>query len=222
MPPLFGYGAAFAGLAGSLRACALYAFDFIEDHNAVSQYARQILSIQPEGSHALLGYSGGGNLAFEVAQEMERQGHPVADLILLDAPLRRRTITMSDAEIREMMDGNLGYFRQRMEDLPDYRIFVTDPQMKQLMLRKMESFIRYLNSLVNTGTIAADIHLVRSEQEWAEPADWDEWAARTSGALHRYQGLGDHAHLTDARNLAANSEIIARILGVAVGAGVEL
>jgi non-ribosomal peptide synthase protein (TIGR01720 family) len=212
MPPLFGYGIAFQSLANHIENHAFHSFDFIEDDHRVAEYARHISAVRGGGRCVLLGYSGGGNLAFEVAKELQRLGRPISDLILLDVPLRRRVIQMSDEEIQAMMDGNLGYFRTRMEADPEYRVFVTSPHMRPVMLRKMESFIRYLNELVNTGRIDGGIHLIRSAQEWAEPADWDDWAKHTSGELRRYQGVGEHASMTDDANVDANAAIINRIL----------
>lgn len=47
--------------------------------------ADQIRSAQPAGPYHLLGWSLGGNLAFAVAQELERRGHEVGLLAMLDA-----------------------------------------------------------------------------------------------------------------------------------------
>jgi thioesterase domain-containing protein len=212
MPPLFGYGAGLRNLAALIHGYSVYGLDFIEETDRIERYVRNIRAVEPHGPYVLLGYSGGGNLAFEIARELERKHCEVSSLILLDAPLRRASVEMSDDGIQSMMEGNLNYFRTRMEASPDYHAFVVSPQMKQLMLRKMEAFIRYLNGLVNTGCIHAHIHLIRSEQRWAAPADWDTWRERTAGALSTYQGAGDHAGMTDGHNAAGNAAIINRIL----------
>ena len=66
-----------------------------------------------------------------------------------------------------MMDGNLNYFRDRMASDADYAVYLHQPDLRSLMLRKMEAFIRYLNGLIDDGRIDADIHLLRSAQDWA-------------------------------------------------------
>jgi thioesterase domain-containing protein len=208
MPPLFGYGAAFRNLAETLGNATLYAFDFIEDDDRLAQYVRGIVAEQPRGPLVLLGYSGGGNLAFEVAKAAEAAGHRVSDLILFDAPLKRRATERSEVELAAMTESNLEYFRARLESDADYRVFMTDPQMRALMLRKMKSFIRYLDGLVNDGAITGNIHLIRSSQDWAEAADWDLWAERTGGTLFRLQGAGIHAAMTDDAHVAANAALV--------------
>lgn len=47
--------------------------------------ADQIRSVQPAGPYHLLGWSLGGNLAFAVAHELERRGHEVGLLAIMDA-----------------------------------------------------------------------------------------------------------------------------------------
>jgi thioesterase domain-containing protein len=47
--------------------------------------ADQIRSVQTAGPYHLLGWSLGGNLAFAVAQELERRGHEVGLLAIMDA-----------------------------------------------------------------------------------------------------------------------------------------
>ncbi len=49
-----------------------------------ADYIREIRALQPEGPYYLGGYSLGGVVAFETAQQLRRQGHEVALLLLLD------------------------------------------------------------------------------------------------------------------------------------------
>jgi thioesterase domain-containing protein len=48
-------------------------------------YVDQIRMVQPDGPYYLLGWSLGGNTAFAVAAELERRGHQVGLLTILDA-----------------------------------------------------------------------------------------------------------------------------------------
>jgi thioesterase domain-containing protein len=50
-----------------------------------THYIREIRAIQPEGSYLLAGYSAGGMVAFEIAQQLVAQGQKVAVLALFDA-----------------------------------------------------------------------------------------------------------------------------------------
>jgi amino acid adenylation domain-containing protein len=51
----------------------------------ISDYLEQLLAVQPDGPYYLLGWSYGGMLAHALAAELERRGHKVAFLALLDS-----------------------------------------------------------------------------------------------------------------------------------------
>jgi thioesterase domain-containing protein len=53
-------------------------------------YADQIRKVQPSGPYHLLGWSLGGNVAFAIAEELERRGEEIALLVILDANLADR------------------------------------------------------------------------------------------------------------------------------------
>ncbi|MHB9026168.1 MAG: amino acid adenylation domain-containing protein [Armatimonadota bacterium] len=101
-PPLFCVAGAhdsalsFADLARALgNDQPLYAlqeqgiFDTTQStHNSIEEmvahYVKELRSLQPDGPYHLAGYSFGGIVAFEVAQQLAAQGQPVALLALLD------------------------------------------------------------------------------------------------------------------------------------------
>jgi thioesterase domain-containing protein len=49
-----------------------------------TEYIAAVRTVQPHGPYYLAGYSGGGVIAFEMAQQLRRQGEPVATVALLD------------------------------------------------------------------------------------------------------------------------------------------
>ena len=60
-------------------------------------YADQIRMTQPSGPYRLLGWSLGGNIAFAVAEELERRGEEIGLLVILDSSLADlETITVSN------------------------------------------------------------------------------------------------------------------------------
>ncbi len=62
-------------------------------------YADQLRMVQPEGPYHLLGWSLGGNIAFAVAEELERRGAEVGLLAILDAsPAIPDSLTASDRD----------------------------------------------------------------------------------------------------------------------------
>jgi len=54
----------------------------IEDMAA--QYVREIQAVQPKGPYFLIGYSFGGLISFEMAQQLHRQGHDVPLIAMID------------------------------------------------------------------------------------------------------------------------------------------
>jgi thioesterase domain-containing protein len=50
-------------------------------------YADQIRQVQPAGPYHLLGWSLGGNIAFAIAEELERRGEQIGLLVILDSNL---------------------------------------------------------------------------------------------------------------------------------------
>jgi thioesterase domain-containing protein len=60
-------------------------------------YTDQIRMVQPSGPYHLLGWSLGGNVAFAIAEELERRGEQVELLVILDANLAdRQAIALSN------------------------------------------------------------------------------------------------------------------------------
>jgi len=62
----------------------------VEDMAA--QYIQEIQTVQPKGPYFVAGYSFGGLISFEMAQQLHRQGHEVALVALLDSgqPIYRK------------------------------------------------------------------------------------------------------------------------------------
>lgn len=104
-PPTSGYGIVYNGLANIINEYSFYAFNFIETEDRISKYADIIMEIQPEGEYKILGYSAGGNLAFEVSKELERRGAAISDIILIDSKARNRQLTTEE----------MGLYNDRLE-----------------------------------------------------------------------------------------------------------
>jgi amino acid adenylation domain-containing protein len=51
-----------------------------------ARHLREVLAVQPQGPHLLGGYSAGGTVALELAQQLTQLGMPPAALVLFDSP----------------------------------------------------------------------------------------------------------------------------------------
>lgn len=67
----------------------------------VKYYLKLIESIQPNGPYILVGYSYGGNMAFEMAVQLKKQNKEVASLIMLDSfpPISYKEIAVEDTRL---------------------------------------------------------------------------------------------------------------------------
>lgn len=125
-------------------------------------YADQIRMTQPEGPYHLLGWSLGGNIAFAVAEELERRGQQVGLLVIMDAaPKIAESMTGSDADAWLLYDfvlAEFGYDPSVTEDDPDPEARVLEVVRKRpglglgdWPLPRLQALLRVIR---NTVTVA--------------------------------------------------------------------
>ncbi|WP_432774041.1 non-ribosomal peptide synthase/polyketide synthase [Brevibacillus gelatini] len=208
-------------LAAQIQGISLYSFDFIQDDNRMEQYIEAITAIDPNGPYTLMGYSSGGNLAFEVAKELEQRGYAVTDIILFDSYWKdkviERTVAETENDIARLfaeIGENTEMFNMTRED---FELYAANEFVKQSFVRKTVGYVMYHNQLVNTGTTNAAIHLIQSELEAEEDAaaaaEWNEsaWATATKRLL-TYDGYGIHSHMLSGQYVSQNASIFRNIL----------
>ncbi|MET0648736.1 MAG: alpha/beta fold hydrolase, partial [Pyrinomonadaceae bacterium] len=96
-------------------------------------YVEAVRSVQPRGPYLLGGWSMGGPVAFEMAQQLRKQGHSVALLAVLDshAPgAAAGAIPTDDETLLGMFAGNLG--RRHGVELEDLRGHTFDEKLSRL------------------------------------------------------------------------------------------
>jgi amino acid adenylation domain-containing protein len=106
------YGLQPQGLDGKLAP-----YTRVEDMAA--HYIQEIQTIQPNGPYFLVGYSFGGTVAFEMAQQFHRQGEKVGCLIMLDtcrpgyskrSPFLKRIVL----HLQKILQGGTSYLRHKL------------------------------------------------------------------------------------------------------------
>lgn len=77
-------------------------------HEAAQDYIAEMQQVQPNGPYILGGFSGGGIVAYEIAQQLKSMGEAVVVLAMLDAPLpvrkplsKRDRLVIQLAEIKQ-------------------------------------------------------------------------------------------------------------------------
>lgn len=99
-----------------------------------SLYIQELLTVQPDGPYLILGYSFGGTIAFEIAQQLYAQGKEVAWLGLLDSDAP--TLTKVRPPLAKSIQIHLHNLwqlkgqerRQYIRDRINYRFKNVDPQ----------------------------------------------------------------------------------------------
>jgi thioesterase domain-containing protein len=211
-PPGSGYGLAYAGLARLLAPHALYAFSFIERATRCEEYAELIDGVDPDEPCTLLGFSGGGKLAFEVAEHLERTGRPVRAVVMIDSARFLEAVPVSDADTRaiaaEFLDG------------------VTSAALRDKAYRKMVAYRDHVSRRVETAVLSADVHVITeaaSPDVFRAPdggivATISGWGELTSGRFSVEAGSGAHRAMLDPAHIAENARRLQAILD-GLGAG---
>jgi amino acid adenylation domain-containing protein len=202
-PPGIGFGVSYQALASVLPGYTLYAFNFIPHENRIQQYVELIAKLQPEGPYILMGWSAGGRLVFQVTGELERRGHNVPGVILVDS--QWNAPIYQDKAFGERETGFINQIEKSMEELG--LLFYTD-KVKKTML----AYTGYNKEVSHLDLVNAHVHFILSEenrdQEWA----WD-WKRFTRQSFTLYQGFGGHEDmLMPGPSLDKNAVLIEEIL----------
>jgi amino acid adenylation domain-containing protein len=220
LPPVLGYGSVFAPLAEAVGA-PVTALDFIEADDPLPAYAAALAEAQPDGPLRLFGYSGGGNLGFELTKHLEAQGRTVEALILLDTFRLDRTYHTPDDERRDAIERNLDYFADHIRQDADTRMLVDNPAIRALLVRRMDAFLRWLDSVDNRGSVRADIHLIEAADHTGDPRR-AAWSTATTGRFIAHAGAGPHVDMLMPAHLEANAAVLRHILDTVAQASAEV
>ncbi|MGG0792541.1 amino acid adenylation domain-containing protein [Brevibacillus laterosporus] len=206
-PPIIGLGYIYKRLAELLQDQAtVYAFNFVHEENLIEHYINHILEIQPEGPFVLVGYSAGGNVAFEVAKALENLHHEVSDIILLDSMRKNEIVVQKEDEIDREVEQIVNEFAVKQ------KLDVT--LLKDKAASRYKSYKQYMNLVTNKECIHAEIHCI-----WAQQPDTIEllfeqalWKDATAGSLTEFEGHGSHMDMMDEPYISKNIVYIIEIL----------
>ncbi|EHS59970.1 non-ribosomal peptide synthase/polyketide synthase [Paenibacillus sp. Aloe-11] len=214
-PPRVGYSLGYYEMARELEGhCEVYGFEFIGDHvqgqDMLDRYVDAITGIQAEGPYVFLGYSLGGNLAFEVAKAMESQGHHVSDLIMVDAMRKTSKDESTPEQLEEIVEVVLDSIGDQ------YKSFLADPADRERVKDKMLIYSIYRNELINAGEVQANIHALVAEDDSIGPVTSSDkllWQQATLGQYEEYGVIGTHDVLLDSGYVGENAKVLRHILG---------
>ncbi|MCA1613498.1 MAG: amino acid adenylation domain-containing protein, partial [Acidobacteria bacterium] len=199
-------------------------------------YVEALQSVQPRGPYLLGGWSMGGLVAFEMAQQLRRQGRHVALLALLDSPTPGavgEAVEVDDENLFRMFAGNLG--RRFGVEFDDLRGRTLDEQLARLRQRAIElnalpastdarqvralfrSFKDDIGALMKyePRQYPGHINLFRPRERFGDtPSDpAGGWAALAAGGVELHVTPGDHYTMINMPH--------ARVLAERLGASIE-
>jgi len=127
-------------------------------------YADQVRKVQPAGPYHLFGWSLGGNIAFAMAEELERRGERIGLLVIVDSDLSQINAIPPSNEpwfIYNLVLTQFGYVPALTPDDPD-----PDARMLELVRRRPglglnewpEQRVRALQRVIRNNIVVACTH----------------------------------------------------------------
>lgn len=247
-PPLFtidtigGHISHYRTIAGYLgKEQPVYALRLMDEYSETasetieeiaSNYVKEICRVQPEGPYYLTGYSLGGTIAFEVAQQLYRQDQEVALLAMLDTRNHKIYPLKAKPKIRKGLWQWITFYMQRLRAMPDLhtkidyilhrlrreavRGIVGAKESKNLTKvgKRWKKIVQYRNLCYVPLRYPGQLTLFRAVGDPFALKETDlelGWNGMADGGLVVYETPGDHiSMLTDDDNI----EILAKKLRV--------
>ncbi|MFG2639417.1 amino acid adenylation domain-containing protein [Streptomyces sp. NPDC048370] len=197
-PPAGGHGLVYRHFAAHLPSYELIAFNHV-DGDKTGRYADLVEELRPTGPCSLLGYSLGGNLAFEVAKELERRGREVSHVVILDS----YRITEAYGIAAEHVEA----FEHELRD--HLRRHTGSETVTAQTLRQARDYLEFCGRTPNLGTVTAAVTVIADEAkaELYEAGQRGSWAAASTTGNRLVRGSGLHAEMLDEKPAARNAAL---------------
>ncbi len=211
-PPGSGDALSFAQLAEYLDSFELYGFNFLDAESRLEDYAEMILQVDSDGPYLLMGYSGGGNLAYHVARVLEARSKRVARVVMFDSARNLAQVEYSRDLARQLA-------RDYM-DTDEFRPYVDNAILRERIIRRVQSYYAFFSHLLDEHTIDARIDLITSEGSALETRDASgrllvsklRWSEVASGGFERYAGQGNHNNMLYKPYVEPNTRLLTELL----------
>jgi fengycin family lipopeptide synthetase D len=212
-PPALGHGLVYKKMADYLSDFKIHAFNYVKSNDLIQLYADEIQKSQPVGPYNFIGYSGGGNIAFEVTKVLEQRGEKVSKIIMIDSTRKQMKLEKLDASLIKVKNELRTYIQTQFSDFGKNFAEIDDI---------IQSYYEFLNLEINdhTGTVDAEIHVINSpnatflalKSEKGEHLMTD-WADASTSGYYNYVGEGDHLDMLT-NKIAENTAVLLEITGM--------
>jgi aspartate racemase len=194
-------------------------------------YIEAIRGLQPTGPYYLAGYSFGGLVTFEIAQQFHAMGERVALLAMLDAPewryLTERARKLSvHAKLRRYREitstllfdaGRGGYLKERLRRRSSnliYSLFTRLGRALPQSIGTIQDINAFAASQYRPRPYAGRLAVFRTHPEMGTPIDDDTlgWTSLVLGKIDVYEVPGGHDDLTAQPNVQVLAQKLTRAL----------
>jgi amino acid adenylation domain-containing protein len=197
LPPIVGLPVGLDGLLSHLAHHDTWGFCYSAEGDYVQRCTETIAKLAGNAAElSLIGYSAGGNIAFEVTKSLEQKGINVKQLVVVDSYFRDEAALVMQPE---EMEAEVQYW---LKESPLTRRFFDDPDS---YIPTVVAYTEYINQLHQQGQVQAPIFNFVSE-EGASQIQHEKWAAASRTSYTILQGVGGHVDLFFPENIVANTE----------------
>lgn len=211
-PPHGGLAVSCRALAETLSAWTWLGFDFAGP-DSVAQYVAAIEGAVGDEPVLLVGYSGGGNLAFEVTRQLEARGRMVSGILMFDSYRRLTRGTVGAEELR-------GQIQEQLAE-PAFQDLMADGILARTLEERAGAYAAYLMAGVDEGQVAAPITVVASPDKGEEGPVRDgrgalrsraAWQEVTASVFTLLSGCGTHEGMLRGLALEQNAALAEQAL----------
>jgi hybrid polyketide synthase/nonribosomal peptide synthetase FtdB len=205
-PPAGGYSIVYKTLAENLDCASLISYNYLMDNHKIRKYTEFIKSNQARGPYTLFGYSLGGNMAYEIACELERMGETVSSVIMMDSYRITESFKPSESDLRLFEEEFRAHFKK----------YTGYSEVQEHTLKQARSYIDFCYDKMNRKNVQAEVHFIIENSPENIHADYrrKSWDGSSNNGTFVYSGMSRHAEMLDENYAPAHAEIIRSILNV--------
>lgn len=200
-PDILGQGHIFSNLARYLTSYQFIAFDFLQDlkEDVIGHYVSLVKNYFKNKCIYILGYSAGGNLAFEVTKRLEERGFKVEKLIILDSYFKIKSHNCESKEYSEIKK----YIQDSFPYLSNEVIF-------RESLTK--SYLDFWISIKNSGVVNCPLNVLKSQDSTHNKNFEKLWSDRSLSKVIIKEIKGNHYEVLNDSFVDDNALVIQDVL----------
>ncbi|MCX6149601.1 MAG: amino acid adenylation domain-containing protein [Ignavibacteriales bacterium] len=204
LPPGIGYSFAYMEFAKYFLDHSVYGINFIESAAPAKSTAEILTNLQNESEFYLFGHSAGGNMAYDVAIELKKQGRQVGGIILLDS---YRQLELIDWSADEYLNDAILYIEQNHAEF-------LDEEIKDAAFKKIVAYRKYLNARTEDETLDCPIIQIEATDKinnFNHKISRRAWGELTP-QFEVYEGYGGHMDMLKQPNVEKNALLTSKLL----------